>query len=156
MFFRRRPSCLQHSACRRARCRRSRSSLESEQDEPVEQDLDLSAYPPSYSCDGSSPETLKLNLFPIDFDWVVTPDGIECDENEVRALAESYEITGPRTPLVVRLLAPLRIVEGRRIPPKFRLVSDLPHFEALKRLPASLAPIVSSSKEMKQTSACRG
>jgi Bifunctional DNA primase/polymerase, N-terminal len=107
---------------------------ESEQDEPVEQDLDLSAYPPSYSCDGSSPETLKLNLFPIDFDWVVTPGGIECDENEVRALAESYEITGPRTPLVVRLLAPLRIVEGRRIPPKFRLVSDLPYFEALKRL----------------------
>ena len=65
---------------------------------------------------------------------MVTPDGIECNENGVRALAKSYEITGPRTPLVVRLLAPLRIVEGRRIPPKFRLVSDLPHFEALKRL----------------------
>jgi hypothetical protein len=107
---------------------------EPEQDEPAEQDLDLSAYPPSYSYDESSPETLKLNLFPIHFDWIVVPDGSPaCTENRVRALAETYEITGPRTPLVVRLLAPYRILEGRRIPPKFRLVSDLSHFEALKR-----------------------
>jgi hypothetical protein len=107
--------------------------LEPEQDELIEPDLDLSGYHPTYEYDEDSPETLKLNLFVIDFDWIEVPDGVECDEKKVRALAESYEITGPRHPLVVRLLAPIHKVEGRTIWPKLRLVSDLSHFEALKR-----------------------
>jgi Bifunctional DNA primase/polymerase, N-terminal len=103
---------------------------EPEQDEPAEQDLDLSACPPSYSYDESSPETLKLNLFPIHFDWIVVPDGSPaCTENRVRALAETYGITGPRTPLAVRLLA------GRTkdSDPVFNLLSDPARLEALKR-----------------------
>jgi hypothetical protein len=107
--------------------------IEPEQDEPAEQDLDLSAFEPSYAYDESWPERLKLELKVIDFDWIVIPDGTECDEKKVRALAESYEITGPRTPLVVRPLTPIRKLEGRIVWPKFRLVSDLSHFEALKR-----------------------
>jgi hypothetical protein len=107
--------------------------LEPEQDELTEPDLDLSGYHPTYEYDEDSPETLKLNLSRIDFDWIDVPDGIECDEKKVRALAESYEITGPRTPLTVRLLAPRREVEGKIISPKVRLVSELAHFEALKR-----------------------
>src|ERR1700730_12911555 len=105
-----------------------------EQNESAEEDLDLSGYVPTYAYDESSPETLKLQLFNLDLDWIVIPDGSSaCDEKKVRALAESYEITGPRTPLVVRLLAPIRKVEGRIIWPRFQLVSDLTHFEALKR-----------------------
>jgi hypothetical protein len=107
--------------------------LEPEQDELAEPDLDLSGYDPTYEYDEDSPELLKLNLFRIDFDCIVFPDGVECDEKKVRALAESYEITGPRHPPVVRLLAPLHKVEGRIIWPKLRLVSDVSHFEALKR-----------------------
>jgi hypothetical protein len=106
---------------------------EPEQEEIAEQDADLSGYVPTYAYDESSPETLKLNLMVIDFDWIEVPDGIECDEKKVRALAESYEITGPRTPLVVRLLTPTRKLEGRTVWAKLRLVSDLSHFEALKR-----------------------
>jgi Bifunctional DNA primase/polymerase, N-terminal len=104
---------------------------EPEQDEPAEQDLDLSAYPPSYSYDESSPERLKLNLFPIDLDWIVVPDGSPaCTENRVRALAETYGITGPRTPLAVRLLAgPTKDSD-----PVFNLLSDPARLEALKRL----------------------
>jgi hypothetical protein len=105
-----------------------------EQNESVEEDLDLSGYVPTYAYDESSPETLKLQLFNLDLDWIVIPEGSSaCDEKKVRALAESYEITGPRTPLVARLLAPIRKVEGRIIWPRFQLVSDLTHFEALKR-----------------------
>jgi hypothetical protein len=112
---------------------------EPEQDETTENDFDLSGYIQTYVYDESRPERLELNLFPIDLDFIVVPDGIECDEKKVRALAESYEITGPRTPLVVRLLAPTHKVEGRIIWAKYRLVSDVCQFEALKRCGITLA-----------------
>jgi Bifunctional DNA primase/polymerase, N-terminal len=104
---------------------------EPEQEEKAEEDADLSGYVPTYAYDESSPETLKLQLFNLDLDWIVIPDGSSaCDEKKVRALAESYEITGPRTPLAVRLLA------GRTkdSDPVFNLLSDPAHLEALKRL----------------------
>jgi hypothetical protein len=113
--------------------------LDPEQDELIEPDLDLSGYDATYKSDEHSPETLKLTLFFLDFDWIEVPDGIKCDEKKVRALAESYQVTGPRHPVVARLLAPPHKVEGRTIWAKFRLVSDLSQFEALKRLGITFA-----------------
>jgi hypothetical protein len=75
-------------------------------------------------------ETLKFDLRHLDLDWIIIPDGSpRCDDDEVRALAESYRITGVRTPLAVRLLA------GRTkdSDPVFNLLSDPASLEALKR-----------------------
>ena len=43
------------------------------------------------------PETLRFDLRALDVNWIIIPDGSpRCDDDEVRALAESYRITGVR------------------------------------------------------------
>jgi ParB-like chromosome segregation protein Spo0J len=81
------------------------------------------------------PETLAFELFVLDLDWIIIPDGSPpCDEDKVRALAESYRITRVRAPLAVRELAP-RAIPGKKLPEwRFSLLSDPHRLEALKRL----------------------
>jgi len=76
-------------------------------------------------------ETLDFDLFRLDLDWIVIPDGSSaCDEKKVQALADSYRITGVRAPLAVRELAE----RTKDSDPVFSLLSDPSRLEALKRL----------------------
>jgi hypothetical protein len=102
---------------------------EPEQDQPEgKQGLGDQA---SYTHDESRPETLNLQLFAIELDWIVVPDGSPpCDDDKVRALAESYRITGVRAPLAVRLLT----LRTEHAWPTYSLLSDPHRLEALKRL----------------------
>ena len=77
------------------------------------------------------PETLRFNLRALDVTWIIIPDGSpRYDDDEVRALAKSYRITGVRIPLAVRELAP----RTQDTDPVFKLLSDPARLEALKRL----------------------
>jgi hypothetical protein len=77
------------------------------------------------------PETLDLDTSLVEFSWISIPDGSPpCDDNKVRALAESYRITDVRALLAVRLLT----LRTEHALPTFRLLSDPHQLEALKHL----------------------
>ena len=81
-------------------------------------------------------EKLDFNLCHLDLDWIVIPEGIPpCNDEKVKALAESYRITGVRAPLAVRLVAE----RTEDSDPVFSLLSDPPRLEALRRLGISYA-----------------
>jgi hypothetical protein len=76
-------------------------------------------------------EKLKFDLYYLDLDWIVVPDDSPpCNEERVRALADSYRITGVRAPLAVREVVGERT---RDSDPVFNLLSDPHRLEALKR-----------------------
>jgi Bifunctional DNA primase/polymerase, N-terminal len=76
-------------------------------------------------------ETLSFELKMLDLDWIVIPDGTPpCNEDKVRALAESYRITNVPAPLTVRVLT----FRTKDAWPTFRLLSDPYELETLKRL----------------------
>jgi hypothetical protein len=77
------------------------------------------------------PETLGFDLFKLDLNWIIIPDGSPpCDEEKVRALTETYRITGVRAPLAVREVA----ARTEDSDPVFSLLSDRHRLEALKSL----------------------
>ena len=76
-------------------------------------------------------EKLSFELKMLDLDWIVIPDGTPpCNEDKVRALAESYRITNVPAPLTVRVLT----FRTKDAWPTFRLLSDPYELETLKRL----------------------
>ena len=76
-------------------------------------------------------ETLRFELKMLDLDWIVIPDGTPpCNEDKVRALAESYRITNVPAPLTVRVLT----FRTKDAWPTVRLLSDPYELETLKRL----------------------
>jgi hypothetical protein len=76
-------------------------------------------------------ETLNFELHDLDLDWIVIPDTVPpCNDDRVRALAETYRITNVRGPLAVRLVAEMT----RESDPVLSLLSDPHQLAALKRL----------------------
>jgi Bifunctional DNA primase/polymerase, N-terminal len=76
-------------------------------------------------------DTLAFELVRVDLAWIIVPDGTpRCDDDKVRALAESYQITDVRRPLALREIAK-RTSESE---PVLRLLGDPYHLAALKRL----------------------
>ena len=77
------------------------------------------------------PETLGFDLFKLALDWIIIPDGSPPrNEEKVRALTETYRITGVRAPLAVREV----VARTEDSNPVFNLLSDPHRLEALKRL----------------------
>jgi hypothetical protein len=76
-------------------------------------------------------ETFAFELVRVPLNGIVVPDGTpRCDDDKVRALAESYRITDVRRPLAVRFVAE----RTRESDPVVRLLSDPHQLAALKRL----------------------
>ena len=76
-------------------------------------------------------ETFTFELIRVPLNGIDVPDGTpRCDEDRVRALAESYRITDLRRPLAVRIVAE----RTRDSDPVVRLLSDPHQLAALKRL----------------------
>ena len=89
------------------------------------------------------PETLHFTNRVLDFAWIKIPKGRPpCDDDKVRALADSYRVTGARLPLAARQISPQSVVGKRFIPPKLTLLSDTHQFEAYKRLGITAAECV--------------
>jgi Bifunctional DNA primase/polymerase, N-terminal len=81
-------------------------------------------------------ERLNFDLKNLALEWIIIPDGSPpCNDDKVRALAESYRVTDVRAPLAVRLLT-LRTEQAW---PTFSLLSDPHQLEALKRLDITCA-----------------
>jgi Bifunctional DNA primase/polymerase, N-terminal len=77
-------------------------------------------------------------LWPFDtlqvfFDWIIVPAGPPCDPEKVDLLAESFEITGIRRPLVVRQLENSPTGFRGWGAPRLELLSDPHQFEAMKK-----------------------
>jgi ParB-like chromosome segregation protein Spo0J len=77
---------------------------------------------------------VTFNLRPVDVDFI-TDGGEPCDPQKVRRLAESYSVTGARTPPVVRLLDHTKTSPGKNAP-EYAVLSDRHQIEALKLLGA--------------------
>jgi Bifunctional DNA primase/polymerase, N-terminal len=77
---------------------------------------------------------VTFNLRPVDVDFI-TDGGEPCDPQKVRRLAESYSVTGARTPPVVRLLDHTKTSPGKNAP-EYAVLSDRHQIEALKSLGA--------------------
>jgi hypothetical protein len=76
-------------------------------------------------------DRLNFDLFNLALDWIVIPDSVPpCNEEKVRALTETYRITGARAPLAVREVS----ARTKDSNPVFNLLSDPHRLEALKRL----------------------
>jgi hypothetical protein len=77
---------------------------------------------------------VTFNTRAIDVDWIAD-GGDPCDPKKVKLLAQSYTVTGPRTPPVVRLLDHAQRSPGKNMP-EYALLSDRHQIEALKSLGA--------------------
>jgi hypothetical protein len=77
---------------------------------------------------------VTFNLLPIDVDWI-TDGGDPCDPKKVERLAQSYSVTGPRTPPVVTLLDETKRSPGKNAP-EYAVLSDRHQVDALKSLGA--------------------
>ena len=76
-------------------------------------------------------DTLAFELVRVDLAWIIVPDGTpRCDDDKVRALAESYHITDVRRPLALREIAK----RTRESAPVLSLLGDAHQLAALKRL----------------------
>jgi ParB-like chromosome segregation protein Spo0J len=76
-------------------------------------------------------DNLRIHLQSLALEWIIIPDGSPpCNEDRVRALMESYRVTGVRAPLAARRLT----LRTQHAWPTYSLLSDPHRLEALKRL----------------------